>query len=161
MQSESPSITFKVSLTQNDVIRYNFRQIYTNPIIILFYVACISMFFYRMFFTSAEFPDDITTPCVFCFVFIILIPLATYINAVNSYRKKSRLHETYTYVVDKEKVSREGESFTHSYSWSRVYRFSEGKRYFYIWQTKYELNLIPKRDLTNDQIEFLRSLKKN
>lgn len=159
MNNLTPSVAFDVDLSKKDLVNFNFYTAYRNPVVIFFYLTCFGMFIYRFFFTNAEFLKDITTPCVFCFVFIVIIPCAAYLSALNTYRKKNRLHETHHYAIDNEKIHLKGDSFESNFAWSAINKISETKKYFYIWQSRTDANIIPKRDLGSEQIAFLGSVK--
>ncbi len=162
MDIDSRSIRFEVNLTQKDITNLMMYMARTRKalwIIASIYV-CITLYFIVDSVSQkgiSGITDNLFIICVFI-VFLVYIPLLYYYAGRRSFKNNERLRETLCYEINTQDIRVEGDSFDSTFSWDKTYGASENKRSFFIWQQKRSANILPKRDLTSEDISFLREM---
>lgn len=76
----------------------------------------------------------------------------------NDFESNKSIQEEITYQFSNEKIEIIGESFHSEVSWATVFKVDELKDWFMIYQGNNAVNLIPKKNFTQQQKQDLRNL---
>ena len=101
------------------------------------------------------------TNIIFGFLFLVAIPFSVYFSSKRNYFATKRLHEQIEYEFSNETMKLTGESFNTEMKWDQTYKIEELNNWFLIYQSKKTANLIPKTNLTAEQIQNLRNIFKS
>jgi hypothetical protein len=85
-----------------------------------------------------------------------LLPLFVHFNANKQYSSNNRLKEEMVYEIEKEKVKIKGSTFSTEWNWDAIFKLEETKKWFLIWQDAQQVNVLPKKAFTQDQLYELR-----
>jgi hypothetical protein len=127
-------------------------KIFTSLIALFLLISIVASIFTQYDFFSVA---------VILFTMLIYVPLVTYVSAVRNFTANSRVSETIEYHFDNEYLSIKGESFNSQLSWDKTYKVTQTKNWILIWQNKQVGNLIPKGDITEEQIGELKEILDN
>jgi hypothetical protein len=94
------------------------------------------------------------------FFFLVAIPGSIYYSARSNYYSTKRLQESIDYELTDETMRITGESFHTELNWNKAYKIEELKNWFLIYESKRTANFIDKKELSAEQIQYLRSLFK-
>ncbi len=161
MNNKADSIQFTVNLEEKDVIDLMFYIARTRKNSIVLAIACLLAFllllFYLVEYSVAGIVNNM--PLVIALVFcLIWVPVRYYIAGKSSFKRNQRLHETHHYEIDQNSIHIKGDSFESTFTWDKTAGVSENKNSFFIWQQKNIANIVPKRNLTVSDIDFLRQM---
>jgi uncharacterized membrane protein len=105
-----------------------------------------------------EFP---TIPFGIAFVMTFVLPFSIFRSARNNYKNNKMIREEICYEFDKETISISGETFNSTMKWDQIFEITFSKSWLLIWQNSQVANAIPRRDITNEQIETIKDLVKD
>ena len=94
-------------------------------------------------------------------VMTVFPPYSVFRTARKIYDSNKMINEKIEYEFDKDQISISGESFHSKISWGKLHELSTTKSWFLIWQTKQVANVIPRRDISDNQIETIKGLVKD
>jgi hypothetical protein len=100
-------------------------------------------------------------PFALALAMTILPPYSVFRTARKNYESNKMINEKIEYEFDKDQISISGESFHSKFSWDKIYELSTTKSWFLIWQTRQVANVIPRRDISDNQIETIKGLVKD
>ncbi|MEO0469149.1 MAG: YcxB family protein [Bacteroidota bacterium] len=104
---------------------------------------------------TKDFPFQVMIPMVvFVSLFFIFIPMMSRRNFKNNPSLQGEILYTFT----DEQVEMTGPHFESRMDWDKYMKVEETKEMFLLFQSKALANLIPKRDLTSEEIQDLREL---
>ena len=92
---------------------------------------------------------------------LVGIPLGIYIRSRFTYDGSKRLQEIIEYDITADKLNVTGGSFAAESDWSNIYKIQELHNWFLLYQTKQAFYMIPKADMTPDEITGLRNIFKS
>ncbi|WP_158534896.1 YcxB family protein [Mucilaginibacter hurinus] len=102
---------------------------------------------------------------VFQLVFAIFVlaglPFSIYRSAKKQFNENEKLSETLTYTFDTRQVEIKGETFVSFLPWDKVKKVVELNNWILIYQDNRTLNVIPKIDLTTNDLNNLRNIIKS
>jgi len=78
-----------------------------------------------------------------------------------SYDSNLRLQGEIEYDITSDKMKITGTSFNSELDWSTTYKIEELKNWFLVYGSAQTANLIPKKDMTDDEINTLREIFRN
>lgn len=81
-------------------------------------------------------------------------------NAQKEFKRNKRLQEPHTYIISEESIHIKGGPFNTIFQWDKLHDVSESKRSFFIWLNKSSAQIIPKREMTADEIASFRNIRK-
>jgi len=157
---------FISSINFNDYLKLNYILTYKNK-----WVIYISILGLLMLLATGLYYSGLTpwlyakdNPPYFQFFFgiftLIGIPCSVYFSAKRNFKASERLQEEIEYELTNEKFKLTGSSFSNEMTWDKTYKIQELKNWFLIYQNRKVANLIPKRNLSLEQTEYLRNLFK-
>jgi len=98
---------------------------------------------------------------IFPLVFLAT-PLLSRRNQRQVYAKTTSLHGTLSLVADEDGLQFQGPTFSSRILWAHFYKFLEDERSFLLYQSPHVFNIVPKRGLSTEQIDVLRTfLRRN
>lgn len=159
-ETQSQAISFEVQLTQKDLIEYSFYVILRRPLIVAIFIFYLLYLGYDIVMAICNSTPVLIPLSIFIF-FLFLIPALIYWRGIRSFKNNLYLQEKTSYTIDKKTVSVKGESFNSIYNIDNTNKLKESDGYFYIFVQRYAANIIPKRCLSAQQIEFIRTMLKN
>ena len=153
-------MTIKTKITFREYLNLMYSLTYRKGVTIFLTVVGLVM----LLFAALDFFGVLNTGTsplsrimfgVFLFVFI---PLMVYISAKRNYFSDKRIQENIEYEFTTQMMRVKGESFNSEINWSKTFKIEELKKCFLIYQSKQVAHLIPKSNLTREQINYLRLL---
>lgn len=93
-----------------------------------------------------------------CFLFF-MIYYTNKFNAQRTFRRDSRLRAKHIYTIDSDTIRINGGPYNATLQWSQLLDISESKKSFFIWIKKGMAQIIPKENMTPEDILFLREIK--
>ena len=154
------SVTTKIDFKDYARLMFilSYRKGWTIYITIIGIIMVVGTFLYYSK-QLVQFNDSMV---IFRFLFglfiVILIPYSVYRAAKANYKSNKRLQERITYEFTNEGMQTIGESFNSQSNWIQTFKIEEIKSWFLIYQSKQIANFIPKKDLSDEQVESLRNL---
>jgi hypothetical protein len=100
-------------------------------------------------------------PFALALVMTVFPPYSVFRTARKNYDSNKMINERIEYEFDKEQISISGESFHSKLSWDKIYELSTTKSWFLVWQNRQIANVIPRRDISDKQIESIKALVKD
>lgn len=157
------SIQVEVTLDKIDVKRY-IAHYYRRSIFLLLvsFLATVMMFALsvKVFLPedSMVFLSGLDPLIIIFFILILLLPIVIYFLLLNT-GKKYDLFKKRVFIINDKSINIQWDSKAINIEISGVLSVSETKNTFYIWQ-KNAPQILPKRFMTESDIEFVRILKK-
>ena len=90
-----------------------------------------------------------------------LLPLTIYKNYRKSYYSNHLLQENINYEFAKDRLKLSGAAFSSEVEWNKIFKIVELKSGFLIYTSVRSSNLIPKKDMSAEDINRLRDFFKN
>jgi len=160
---EVKPIIVNVSLTANDL-----EDFYTHNsrrgILMKMIIACALLVFFSQLIRIVMIPEALEQGWKWVLAVIGLFFLFYFINKSNAQREfkvNKKLHESHIYVIDEYTVHIKGGPFNTIFQWDKLYNMTESKKSFFIWLNKKSAQIIPKRDMTPEEIARLQAIKKD
>lgn len=140
-----------------EYLSWNMQMILQKPIIYIFPFAII--------FLTYTNKDTIFSYDIFSLIYIIVIlsvliwtPIKIRKKIKNAFYTNKTLQELIIYDFSSEKIEITGETFQSEISWSTVFKITELKKWFLIYQSNNVVNLVPKKNFSQQQTIELRNL---
>jgi hypothetical protein len=151
-------MTIKTQLSLKDYIKGNLALLYTkwNMKLILGMAGFVFLVSIFQLFTSSKY--DSGSGIIISILMITWIPLLTYFSARKNYSSNARASERIDYIMQEDALAINGESFNSTLSWDKIYKVSKTKNWILIWQSRQSANLIPRRNVTENEIASLKNI---
>ena len=91
---------------------------------------------------------------------VMLLPLFTYMQAKKTYQSMERLHGTVGYEFTPEKFILSAPGFHGEKTWDKLFKILELKNWILIYESDTVANLIPKKELTTQEVNDIRAILK-
>ncbi|MBS9524005.1 YcxB family protein [Litoribacter alkaliphilus] len=154
-------VTIHTGLSFKDYRRANFFLLYRRNMTrgmlvlgVLLILGTVVLYFLRPDYYSS-FP---ILPIALGAAMVLLPPLSLLRSSKKNYFGDARLREKFTYKLDRERIQVLGESFDTTFSWKKLYKFEVSDHWVLLWQNAQMALLIPKRDVTEGQIQRLKDI---
>lgn len=82
-------------------------------------------------------------------------------NAQKEFKRNKKLHENHIYEISEESIHIKGGPFNTIFQWDKLHNMTESKKSFFIWLSKNSAQIIPKREMTQDEISRVQRIKKS
>ena len=159
---EDPSIEVKVQLTEKDLEDF-YAHLSRKSISMKLVIAFGLLVFVAQLIRIIADPNALEGAVMWVLIVIFLFAMMIYSNKYNA-RKASRhnkkLFEEYTYSINDKQIHIKGKSINTTLLWEKLHKVTESKTAFFIWLNKKNAQIIPKRDLSDDEIEVIRIIIK-
>jgi hypothetical protein len=145
-------------LSERDLVNASFVLLYskiytkiTTAIFSLFLFAAILVAIFRPVYSSFQ---ELFIPVLL----LIIRPATTYYTVRRNFSSNKRSGELIAYHFGEDYLSMKGESFTIELSWDKIYKVTQSKNWVFIWQNERFANVLPKRDIWEEQIDQLKEI---
>lgn len=161
--SEAP-ITINVSLKESDLEDFYYHSA-RKSILMKMLIACALLVFAAQLIQIVMVPDALERGgwkwCLAVIALFFLMHYSNKHNAQKEYKKNTRLHEPHTYVICEESIHIKGGPFNTIFQWDKLYDMTESRKSFFIWLSKGSVQIIPKREMTKDEVARVSTLRKS
>lgn len=147
----------KTKIEFRDYLSWNIQMILRKPIMLVFPIAITFILFNNI--------DLILSFDIFSLIYVLVVlliiiwtPIKTRQKIKNDFESNKSLQEEITYQFSNEKIEITGETFHSEVSWTTVFKVIELKDWFMIYQGNNAVNLVPKKNFTQQQKHELRNL---
>lgn len=151
-------INFKEYLKLSYILTYKIRWAVFISIIGLLMLVVTGLYYSGL---TPEIFVNVSPPyfqLLFGLFVVAGIPLSVYFAAKKNFASSPRLQEEIEYEITNEKFKLTGTSFSSDMTWDKTYKIQELKNWFLIYQNRRVANLIPKSEMSPEQVESLRNL---
>lgn len=159
---EDPAIVVKVQLTEKDLEDF-YAHMSNKSISMKLVIAFGLIVFVAQLIRIVADPNSLEGAIMWVLIVLFIFGMMIYSNKYNA-RKASRhnkkLFEEYIYSINDKQIQIKGKSLNTTLLWEKLHKVTESKNAFYIWLNKKNAQIIPKRDLSNEEIEVIRIIKK-
>ncbi|MFL9835806.1 YcxB family protein [Chryseobacterium terrae] len=157
---ENDIMKLKVKVTIRQYLKILFSLAYTKPVMIFLIFLAFLLVFWIVFFHLELF--NLPEPVIYQYITLILIaviqPTVIFITIIRNYYSSNHLRETLDMELADEEIKIRGESFYMEILWSKIYKVVEKKKWFLIYQNNLSAILIPKKELSTDQIKEIQEI---
>lgn len=149
----------KTQLTQKDFINGSLVLLYSKwNLKIISIIAGLMFIASLVIFAAGPQYGDPTSSMLVSLFMALWLPGLTYFSAKKNYNTNSRASEPIEYTFEENAMTITGSSFNATLSWNKFYKVSKTKNWVLIWQTSKSANLIPRRDITDNEIGYLKKI---
>ena len=154
-------MTIKSKLTKTDFINVHYVITYRSTpmkiLMVIFLIYFLSSFLSILLMS----PTSSSSGMFIAVAFLTIISLQTYFRAKNNFGPNNRICEQLEYNIENDNLLIKGESFNSQLTWEKFHRVTKTKNWLLIWQNSRMANPIPRRDITNEEIDVLRTILNN
>lgn len=140
-----------------DYLSWNIQMILRKPIMLVFPIA-ISIILFNNLDIILSFDIFSLLYVAVILLIIIWIPIRTRKKIKNDFESNKSIQEEITYQFSNEKIEIVGETFHSEVSWTTIFKINELKNWFMIYHGNNTVNLVPKKNFTQQQKQDLRTL---
>jgi len=158
-----PPITVSVKLTENDLLDFYTHNM-RKSILMKMMIACALILFAAQLIRIVVDPQALYEGAwkwvllvVFMFFFMYFSNRS---SAQKEFKRNKRLHESHIYVISEDSIHIKGGPFNTIFQWDKLYGMTETKRSFFIWLSKGSAQIMPKREMTSEEVEWVSALRK-
>ncbi|WP_143959985.1 YcxB family protein [Litoribacter populi] len=154
-------VVINTGLSFEDFRRANFFLLYrrkmTTALLVLGLILVLGSLVHHVMEPDfyVQFP---VLPVALGLAMVLLPPLSLLRSSKKNYFGDARLRGKFTYKLDREKIQVIGESFDTTFSWKKLYMFEVSHNWVLLWQNAQMALLIPKRDVSEGQIQTLKDI---
>lgn len=161
-------MTIKTKLKFDKYLKLMFILTYRKPsIIILTSIGVLMLISASMtlfgvvdsYYKEGVSPKPPIAEIIIGFMFIIIFPLMTYLNARKMFSSSGRLQEEITYEFSDDRIKITGETFKSEMDWTKTYKVLELNDWILIYQNRIVANVIPKELFGDNLNEFKAMIK--
>jgi len=156
-------IIISVSLQASDLEDFYYHNS-RRSIVMKMLIACAILIFVSQLIRIVMVPEALEQGgWKWVLAVIGLFFLLYYINKSNAqkeFKHNKKLQESHIYEISEESIHIKGGPFNTIFQWERLYNMTESKHCFFIWLSKTSAQIIPKREMTQDEINRVQSIKK-
>ena len=150
----------KVKVTIRQYLKILFSLAYAKPMMLfLLSVALLLVLWISLYHLDIL---NLPEPVIYQYITLLLIaviqPTVIFTTIIRNYYSSNHLRETLDMELTQEMIKIRGESFYMEILWSKIYKITEKKNWFLIYQNNLSAILIPKKDLTSEQIRQIQKI---
>lgn len=154
---------FQSQINLSQYIKLSYILYYKKALVIYLTIAGLimlitSLLFYTGVASTIYENNPPTFQLTLGLFFVFGFPIIIYFSAKKNFSSSQLLHEKVEYEFSKENLKMTGESFKTEYSWEKTYKIEELSEWFLIYQNRRVANLIPKHNMTTEQITCLTDI---
>ncbi len=161
---ENSAIIVNVSLTASDLEDFYYHNA-RRSIVMKMLIACALLIFIsqlvRIVMVPGALEDGGWKWLLAVIALFFIMHYSNKRNAQKEFKKNTRLHEPHSYIITEDSIHIKGGPFNTIFQWDKLHDMTESKRNFFIWLSKGSAQIVPKRDMTPDEIEKVRSIRKS
>jgi len=150
----------KAKVTIRQYLKLLFSLAYSKPVMIfLICFALLLVLWITLFHLDIL---NLPEPVIYQYITLLLIaviqPTVILTTIIRNYYSSNHLRETLDIDLSDDKIKIKGESFYMEILWTKIYKLSEKKNWFLIYQNNLSAILIPKKDLSTNQIKQIQEI---
>ncbi len=149
-------ITVKTHLTFKDFLNFNIKS--SLPRIILFSLIIILFFGLNFYHAENDMQEIFKSAAIWFPVIIVFMIIRSYFRLKSAFYSNMKIQEAIIYIFTHEKIHTKGETFEEDFTWNTVHKIKETKDWFLIYQSKFTMNMVMKKNFTEDQIAEVRKI---
>lgn len=157
-------ISFQTKITLEDYLNFNLhifkqRSSFKFLRVLSYFFIFMSLFsvFYS-WYTGEDMDWSSFGMIAFAFFYLFGLPFLLKLNAKKAYNSNKMMQEPIHFEINDEAVLMNAESYQTNMTWDKVFKVVEDNHGLYIFQSKQAANLIPKRDLSEQQLNDVRTI---
>lgn len=155
-------IRISVSLTENDLEDFYIHNS-KKSLLMKMIAACALIVFFAQLIHILVNPEALyQNAWKWVLAVIVLFFLMSYTNKVNArkeFKRNKLLHESHIYIISEDSIHIKGGPFNTIFQWDKLHDMTESKKCFFIWLNKNSVQIIPKRDMSPDEIESVKAIR--
>lgn len=157
-------ISFKTKITLEDFQDFNlsvYKQKWSFKMMQIVSILFIFMFLAMVYlsFQSEEKVDWSTFGILmFALIYLFGIPWFLKYNAKKTYFSNAILQEEILFEIDDNTIKTTATSYQSNFDWNQIYKITENDKAIFIYMSKQTANLLPKRDLTSEQLAEIKQI---
>ncbi|NUY80531.1 YcxB family protein [Flavobacterium sp. MAH-1] len=149
-------------INRQDYIKWHFRQSYEGFWIRLMTFlgvvwATVSILYYASLINLDEPP---LVQIGLAISMLIIVPTLTYLSAKQNFQSNKKIQETISYEFDEHLIKIVGETFKSEFETDTIYKTKEIKHWIMIYQSNKIVNLIPKKNISKNEMSELKQILK-
>jgi len=144
----------KAKVTIRQYLKILFSLTYSKPIMIfLISFAVLLVLWISLYqFSILNLPEPVIYQYIALLLIAVIQPTVIFITIIRNYYSSNHLRETLDMHLAEDRIKIRGESFYMEILWSKIYKVVEKKNWFLIYQNNLSAILIPKKNLSPEQI---------
>lgn len=150
----------KVKVSIRQYLKILFSLAYTRPLMIL--LVCFAFLLVLWIALYHLEILNLPEPVIYQYITLLLIaviqPSVIFITIIRNYYSSNHLRETLEMDLAENEIRIRGESFYMEILWPKIYKIVEKKKWFLIYQNNLSAILIPKKDLSREQIKQIQEI---
>lgn len=152
----------KVKVTIRQYLKILFILAYTKPIMIFLVCFAFLLVLWITFYHLGilNLPEPLIYQYIALLLIVVIQPTVIFTTIIRNYYSSNHLRETLEMNLTEEEIKIRGESFYMEILWSKIYKIVEKKRWFLIYQNNLSAILIPKKELSPEQIKEIKEILK-
>lgn len=149
-------IELNVKLDGVEYIKLNYKLVYSNPALIIVFLAAIAMVLGTVL-TGKFSLDNLTgTPVLLIALIVIaylliLLPITLFYRVRHLYNTIPVLHERLHYKIDEKQIAVKGETFKEKNQWKDYISVKQTQNWIILWKAKKMGTFIPKSAFKNEE----------
>ncbi|MDL2215434.1 YcxB family protein, partial [Dysgonomonas sp. OttesenSCG-928-M03] len=153
-----PPITISVKLTENDLVDF-YTHNARRSILMKLMIVCALLIFFGQLIRILVIPQALYEGSWKWLLAVVgLFFLMYYMNKSNAqkeFKRNKRLQESHYYVISDDSIHIKGGAFNTIFQWDKLHGMTETKKCFFIWLGKNSAQIIPKREMSVEEVEWL------
>jgi len=150
----------KAKVTLRQYLKILFSLTYSKPIMI--FLICFALLMVLWIVLYHLHLLNLPEPVIYQYITLLLItviqPTVIFTTILKNYYSSNHLRETLDMDLAQDKIKIRGESFYMEILWSKIYKIVEKKNWFLIYQNNLSAILIPKKNLSPEQIKQIQEI---
>lgn len=153
----------QTKVTFKEYIKLLFRLAYKRLVMRLLVAVAALLMLWVIFYYLDIF--NLPKPIIYQYITLILIvvvqPAIIFATVWRNYHSSNHLRETLQMEILPDELSVEGESFYLKVQWEKLFKIVENPKYFLMYQNNLSAIMIPKKDMTKDEINRVKLILKD
>lgn len=150
----------KVKVTIRQYLKILFSLAYTRPLMILLicFAFLLVLWIALYHLEILNLPEPVIYQYITLLLIAVIQPTVIFITIIRNYYSSNHLRETLDMDLAEDEIRIRGESFYMEILWPKIYKIVEKKKWFLIYQNNLSAILIPKKDLSPEQIKQIQEI---
>lgn len=150
----------KAKVTLRQYLKILFSLTYSKPMMI--FLVCFALLlvlwiaFYHL--DILNLPEPVIYQYITLLLIAVIQPTVIFTTIIRNYYSSNHLRETLDMDLTKYEIKIRGESFYMEILWSKIYKIVEKENWFLIYQNNLSAILIPKKNLSPEQIKQVQEI---
>jgi hypothetical protein len=156
-------MTIESKVTFKEYVKLLYSLAYKKAMMKLILAVAVLLLLWIIFYYLHIF--NLPEPVIYQYITMVLIlivqPIVIFITIWRNYYSSNHLRETLKIKISQNEISIEGESFYLEVQWEKLFKIVERRNWFLMYQNNLSAIIIPKKDMSKEEIENLRNILKS